>query len=144
MKYVSFLLIILFAPTLTLCAQESERVVLISASEKPLTMFSRKELQLLFLGYPVKKDGKIIKPLINKTEEGMYLGFLQKIMFMSKTNYERKLVARVFRHGGVRPEQCETRHVLFQKLKAKPGYVTFVASTAVADRDDIQVVQRLW
>lgn len=124
--------------------EQTGHAVLITATETSVAKFSSKELRLLFLGYPVTRNNQIYKPLLNDSDKILYQVFLQKVMFMSENNYERKLVTRVFRHGGVRPDKYGNREVLIESIKNKSNTVTFVKSDYAALLDNIHVIQQLW
>lgn len=125
-------------------SDQATHVVLVSAGKQPPQEFTRKELRLLYLGYAITINEQQYEPLINATQKQIYKGFLQKIMFMSEKNYERQLVARIFRRGGERPGKFSSRNELIANLKMKPNRITFVRLDFALQDDDIQVVQQLW
>ncbi|MFV2005364.1 MAG: hypothetical protein ACC650_09155 [Gammaproteobacteria bacterium] len=118
--------------------------VLVAAAGTPVEKFTNKELRLLYLGYPVTRGKRRFEPLINQSGEITYQGFLQKVMFMSKQSYNRKLVTRVFRHGGERPPSFQQRGPLIIELKKNTNAITFMMPEVAAGIEGIQVVQPLW
>ena len=99
---------------------------------------------MLYLGYSVTKKSQKFEPLINTSDDVTYKGFLQKVMYMSENNYDRKLVTRVFRHGGERPRKFNKRNDLIENLKMKPNTVTFIMTDVASQLKGIQIVQKLW
>ncbi len=143
---VNKILIILL---MTLCfvdvqASEVNNAVLVAATETPVAKFTNKELRLLYLGYPVTRGKLRFEPLINQSNEITYQFFLQKIMFMSEQSYNRKLVTRVFRHGGERPSSYKQRALLISELRNNSNAITFMQPDVAAKIEGVQVVQHLW
>ena len=130
--------------TQTFADDQMSHAVLVSASDTPIAEFTNKELRMLFLGYSVTKNAQKVEPLINASDKVTYNGFLQKVMFMSENNYDRKLVTRVFRHGGERPRKFNKRNDLIENLKMRSNTVTFVMPDVAAQLKGIQIVQNLW
>lgn len=146
MKRLSTALFILFNLLFAqvLADDEMNHAVLISAAGVPVAEFTNKELRLLYLGYSVTKNAQKFKPLINASDKVTYSGFLQKIIFMSENNYDRKLLTRIFRHGGERPRKFNKQNDLIENIKMNPNTVTFVRTDVATKLKGIQMVQRLW
>lgn len=125
-------------------AGEEKHAVLISAATASVEKFTNKELRLLYLGYPVMRGELRFEPLVNRSDNYIYQSFLQKVMFMSEQSYDRKLVTRVFRHGGERPSSYLQHDPLIAELKKNTNTITFVTSEVAARIEGVQVVQRLW
>jgi len=125
-------------------AGEVNNAVLVTTTGTPVAKFTNKELRLLYLGYPVTRGELRFEPLINQSNKTTYQGFLQKIMFMSEQSYNRKLVTRVFRHGGERPSSYKQRALLISELKNNSNAITFMVPDVAAKIKGIQVVQHLW
>ena len=70
--------------------------------------------------------------------------FLQKIIFMSKRDYERQLVSRVFRTGGQRPAAYDNADELVEKLLGTPGSVSFMWATQLEQHEDLKSLGILW
>ncbi len=119
-------------------------VVLISAADKQVPEFTNKELRLLFLGYPVTKASATYKPLINASNQLVYSMFLQKVMYMTESRYERQLLSRVFRYGGERPVRYDDKGDLIRNLKKRPNAITFVNANITLQLDGVKIVQQLW
>jgi len=125
-------------------AGEIDHAVLVAAAGTPMHKFTNKELRRLYLGYPVTSGNRRFEPLVNQSGEVIYQVFLQKVMFMSEQSYNRKLVTRVFRHGGERPLSFQQRGPLISALKNNTSAITFMMPDVAAGIDGIQVVQSLW
>jgi len=125
-------------------ASEVNHAVLVAAAGTPVEKISNKELKRLYLGYPMTSDKRHFEPLVNQSNKIIYQGFLQKVMFMSEQSYNRKLVTRVFRHGGERPPRFQQRDPLISALKKNTNAITFMTPELAAGIEGIQVVQPLW
>jgi len=141
-KFLTLLLMMLCLADVQ--ANEIDNAVLVTATEAPVAKFTNKELRLLYLGYPVTRGKLRFEPLINQCNKTSYQVFLQKIMFMSEQSYNRKLVTRVFRHGGERPPSYKQRALLINELKNNTNAITFMVPDVAAKIEGIQVVQQLW
>jgi len=145
MKYSIIFILALSFFSMPICSQDKIiHVVLISASKQHIPEFTRKELRLLYLGYAIIKNQQKYEPLINASQKQIYNSFLQKIMYMSKKNYERQMMSRIFRQGGERPEIFNSRSDLISNLSIKKNRITFVTLEFARDNKNIQVVQQLW
>lgn len=111
----------------TAAQAEMRRLVLVTATpELEQVQLSRKEIRKLYLGRTIVKEGLQIIPLINRSDPLTYQVFLQKIMLMSATSYERFLLSKVFRSGGGRPEKFNSATALVQTLRKQPGSITYM------------------
>ena len=120
------------------------RLLLICGSESTISSLSHKEVRKLFLGVPIVKDGVRLIPLRNASDPLIEEVFLQKMIFLSKRSYERQLLSRVFRVGGVRPKVFENLPELIDKLRQTPGALTYMWSVQDAHADDLKSIGVLW
>lgn len=121
----------------------ADRLVLVTASDRPMPRLSGSELRQLFLGIPLARRAPAPVPLLNKTEPLVHEVFLQKVMFMSAPQYERQIIAQVFRHGGTRPRVYRRPEELVQALKATPGSVTYMRESMLQRFPHVRVIQPL-
>jgi len=74
----------------------------------------------------------------------VYEVFLQKVIYMSAQNYERRLVVRAFRLGGRRPEKYDNQVILLRNLRENPNAVTFMWQDDAQRQANIKIVTELW
>lgn len=117
-----------------------QKLVLVVSSESSLAELKPGELRKLFMGLPVSKQGHVIKPLRNMSDERLNQVFLQKVVYMSEGRYEHHLIARVFRIGGVRPAQFESSQSLTQALAEDPMRVSYMWEDDVPDDSNLKIL----
>lgn len=125
-----------FADTYTL--------VLVAGEASSAPELSSKEIRWLFMGLPVVKDEQRIEPLLNATDPLVYEVFLQKVIYMSAQNYERRLVTRVFRMGGQRPKKYDNLSDLLRNLRENSNTVSFMWQENAQRHPNIKIVTELW
>jgi len=132
-------------PVDDLAAQTTPRqLVLVSSSESAVTGLSNKETRKVFLAVPTVVDGVRLKPLLNESDPLVSEVFLQKVIFMSKSKYERQLVSRVFRVGGSRPPVFKDIAKLLAELRASPDRITYMWSDQFTPTDGVKSIGVLW
>lgn len=127
-----------------LAQSEPRQLVLVCSAELPATSLTHTEVRQLFLGMPTEKNGVDFTPLRNSSDPLITEVFLQKIIFMSKRNYERQLATRVFRLGGARPAVYSNVSELRDALRQSPGAVSYMWAKDVLQDDDLKSIGVLW
>jgi hypothetical protein len=74
----------------------------------------------------------------------LYEVFLQKVIFLSERDYEKRLITRTFQTGERRPVVHVKEHELLQSLGRQPGSVTFMWDETAARYPELRVVKVLW
>ena len=128
----------------TMAQTTPPRLLLVCGIESTLTTLSQAEVRKLFLGVPIDKNNLRLKPLRNASDVRLTEVFLQKVIFMSKREYDRQLVSRVFRSGGKRPSVFNDIMPLIAHLQAVPGTLTYMWSDQVEGNSDLNVIGVLW
>jgi len=98
----------------------------------------------LFLGVPMTKDKVRLRPLLNTSDRLATDVFLQQIIFMSKREYERQLLSRVFRLGDQRPPEYENIDALLNALLDTPGSVSYMWSEQFGHQSGLKSLGVLW
>ena len=119
-------------------------LLLVCSADSTLSSLSNEDIRKIFLGVPVEKDGVRITPLLNTSDSHLTEVFLQKVIFMSKPDYERQLLSRVFRLGGKRPPEYENISELINELHKSPGSVAFMWSDQVGDHNNLKSIGVVW
>ena len=124
-------------------ALAQDRVVLVASASSPLTALTSFEVRKLFLGIEVFRDGRMLRGLRNRSEERLNDVFLQSVVGLSETSYERRLLSNVFKFGTVRPDEFTDLVRLSEALQANPYAVTYlwIAGEPPAD---VKVLRVLW
>ncbi len=138
------LLLALLAPCTGMAIAEEKTLVLVSSRSAPAFQLTRKETRLLFMGLPVDKGGRPLQALLNASDPLAYQVFLQKVIYMSAQNYEKRLLSKVFRLGGRRPPKFRDPQQLLRALSAQPNAVSFMWESRARHHPQLRIVARLW
>lgn len=121
---------------------QSKRLVLVTNKISSLPELSLKQIRQIYLGRAIR--GESIIPLSNQTNDLLYEVFLQKVIFLSERDYEKRLITRTFQTGERRPVVHVKEHELLQSLGRQPGSVTFMWDETAARYPELRVVKVLW
>lgn len=119
-------------------------LLLVCSADSTLSSLSITDARKIFLGIPTVLDNIRLVPLLNTSDALLTEVFLQKIIFMSKRDYEQQLVSRVFRLGGKRPSEYENIPELINELLSTPGSVSFMWSDEVENYKDLKSLRVVW
>ena len=126
-------------------AQTTQRsLLLVCSADSSLSSLSITDARKIFLGIPTVLDNVRLVPLLNTSDTLLAEVFLQKIIFMSRRDYEQQLLSRVFRLGGKRPSEYENISELTDVLLNTPGSISFMWSDQVADHKDLKSLRVVW
>lgn len=120
------------------------RLLLVCYSESTTPALSHKEVRKLFLGVPTINDGVRLRPLRNASDPVITEVFLQNVIFMSKRNYERQLVSRVFRLGGERPPVFTDISELIDELRQSQEALSYMWADQLTNADGLKSIGVLW
>ncbi|VAW51364.1 hypothetical protein MNBD_GAMMA06-948 [hydrothermal vent metagenome] len=123
---------------------EDLRLFVVTKTENTLPVLSKSELRSLFLGTPVYRNNKKLEPLINKSDERCYQTFLQSVLGMSNTRYERVQASMLDQKGAVVvPVYTDLDKLMFD-LKRKNSAISFVFLEKELADNSLNVVQEIW
>lgn len=126
-------------------AQTTQRSLLLVCSDNAtLESLSHAEVRKLFLGVPITKNQIRLKPLLNASDSLVTEVFLQQIVFMSKREYERQLLSRVFRLGDQRPPEYEDIDILAKAMRDTQGSVSYMWSEQLEHQTGLKSLGVLW
>jgi len=125
-------------------AATQRSLVVVCSVESPLTSISNTEVRKLFLGVPVIKGNTRLNPLRNVSDKDIEEVFLQKVIFMSKRDYERRLLSTVFRRGGERPVTYSDTGELIGQLKSSPDSLSYMWSDQIEQLEELRSIGVLW
>jgi len=122
----------------------SQAVVLVVRADSPVRELDSVSVRKLFLGLPVLINGSPLHPLRNRSDVLLDEIFLQQIVAMSQSNYDRQILIGVNRQGWLRPTEYHSLSDLVDALKADPNSVSFMWQRDVGHNADIRVIRVLW
>jgi hypothetical protein len=130
----------LLAPALA--GQDS--VVLVVRADSSLTDLDSLTVRKLFLGLPVFVQGNSLHALRNRSDERLDEVFLQQIVGMTESAYDRQMLIGLNRQGWIRPPDVSPPERVLQSLYDDPNAVSFMYSRDVAHNPRVRIIRVLW
>jgi hypothetical protein len=130
-----------------ICAQVlggSQAVVLVVSENSNVVDLDPVTIRKLFLGLPVLINGHLLRPVRNRSDARLDPIFLQQIVAMSQSAYDRQTLIGVNRQGWLRPIELTTQARVLEMLDSDPSAVTFMWLRDVAHKPNIRVIRVLW
>jgi hypothetical protein len=130
---------------LTLNASASSRnLVLVVRADSKVVDLDSLAVRKLFLGLPVLVNGSPLHPVRNRSDADLDPIFLQELVAMSQSAYERQTLIGVNRQGWLRPTEATSVGEVLSALYADPNAVSFMWVTDVAHNPKVRVIRVLW
>jgi hypothetical protein len=122
----------------------SQSVVLVVRADSTVSDLDSVTVRKLFLGVPVLLNGSLLHPLRNRSDPQLDEIFLQQIVAMSQSTYDRQLLIGLNRQGWLPPVEIHTPERALETLYSDPNAVTFMWQREVAHNPRIRVIRVLW
>jgi len=135
-----FLILCLAAPA----RPASQEVVLVVRADSPVTELDSVTVRKLFLGLPVLVNGSPLHPLRNRSDALLDEIFLQNVVAMSKSSYDRQVLIGVNRQLALRPPELTSAAEVAAAVSADPNAVSFMWQREVGHNPRIRVIRVLW
>ncbi len=119
-------------------------LVLIASSAAPEQSLDALAMRKLFLGLPVSTRGVALHPLLNDSEPTIDDAFLQYIVSMSESAYDRHILTLLNTRGQPRPPHFTSVPLLLAHLEADPLAVSYCWQEDVESNPKIKVLRVLW
>ena len=119
-------------------------VVLAVANNSPITTLDAHDVRLLFLGHTVRVDGRTLIPIRNLTERTIDDVFLQSVVAMSATRYDRYTLRLALQQGRPRPVEISSAVSLIQNLEMNPMAVSYFWESDVRANQKLRILRVLW
>jgi hypothetical protein len=139
--FLTLLLALLMAQTVS---ATSGTLVLVVRADSKVSDLDSITIRKLFLGLPVLIDGSLLHPVRNRSDAELDPIFLQQIVAMSQSAYERQILTGVNRQGWLRPQDVSTTARALEVLYSDPNAVTFMWLKDVAHDPKLRTVRVLW
>jgi hypothetical protein len=143
MRRAIVILLLALLTTQSLPASTNTLVLVVGADSKVGDLDSI-TIRKLFLGFPVLIDGNLIHPVRNRSDAAMDPIFLQEIVAMSQSAYERQILMGVNRQGWLRPAEVTTTSRALEILHSDPNAITFMWQKDVLHDPKLRAVRILW
>ena len=143
MRRAILILLLALLTTQNLSAANNTLVLVVRADSKVPDLDSI-TVRKLFLGFPVLMDGSLVHPVRNRSDAAMDPIFLQEVVAMSQSAYERQILMGVNRQGWLRPAEVSSTRRALETLYSDPNAVTFMWLKDVVHDPKLRVVRMLW
>lgn len=125
-------------------AARPDRAVLIVGTASPVTGLDVIDIRRIFLGIPVTQGGVTLHALRNESDPTLQEVFLQNVVSMSTSAYQRRLLALVLEQGRQTPPAYTDLRQLLAVLATDAGAVSYAWESTVARHPRIRVLRVLW
>ncbi len=119
-------------------------LVLVAGEQSSISKISPAEVRRLYLGAPVVSGGRVLEPLRNETDSLLREVFMQQVLFMSTSAYERQILVRTHRTGAAPPPAYANARQLADALQTDPQAVTYMFRETALATSGIKIVTQLW
>ena len=137
--------LLLVALLLALYAQAGSRqVVLVVNADGPIAKLDPIEIRKIFLGIPVIRAGHALHPIRNTSNGQLEQVFLQDIVALSQSAYDRRVLGLVLRQGKPRPIELGSRDAVLAALYADRYAVSYMWLSDVAGNPRVRILRILW
>jgi len=140
----ALLSLLLFCSLLGSLRAGQQTVVLVVRADSSVTDLDSIAVRKLFLGLPVLISGKPLHPVRNRADQQLDEIFLQQIVAMSQSAYDRQVLIGLNRQGSIRPAEVTAQTRALEILYDDPNAVTFMWLRDVAHDPRVRVIRVLW
>jgi hypothetical protein len=120
------------------------KVVLVVRADSPIQQLEPLEVQKLFLGWPVARDNHALHPVRNVSDASLTDVFLQYVVAMSQSAYDRRILSQVMQHGRPRPIELDKSSQVIDALSADRYAVSYMWAKDVPVNPHLRVIRVLW
>lgn len=138
---VAFILLLLSA---AMPAVAGEELVLIVNARGDVDQLDSPLVRRLFLGLTVTQHGNRLRPVLNEADPQIKELFLQNIVSMSDSTYDRYVLRLSLLQGRTQPTVYRTSVQLINAVAADPTVVGYVWAREVAHDHRVKILRVLW
>lgn len=133
---------------LLLCAAmpafATEELVLIVAAGSKIDQLDSSAVRKLFLGLTVRREGERLRPLVNESDAQLKEIFLQNVVSMSDSTYDRHLLQLALEQGRKQPTVYQSNALLISSVAADPTAVSYAWLRDVQGDRRVRILRTLW
>ena len=137
----AFILLLLSA---VLPAFAGEELVLIVSTHSDVEQLESPLIRRLFLGLTVTQHGTRLRPVLNEADPKIKQLFLQNIVSMSDSTYDRYVLRLTLLQGRTQPTVYRSGVELINAVAADPTIVGYVWARDVAHDPRIRILRVVW
>jgi hypothetical protein len=98
----------------------------------------------LFLGLTVTHNGDRLRPVLNEADARIKEIFLQNVVSMSDTTYDRSVLRLALIQGQIKPIAYKDIALLIKAVVADPAAVSYAWAKDVVHDSRIKILRVLW
>jgi hypothetical protein len=122
----------------------AEQLVLIVSADSKIEQLDSREVRKLFLGLTVTQHGDRLRPVLNEADPRVKEIFLQNVVSMSDTTYDRSVLRLALIQGQAKPNAYKDISLLLKSVIADPTAVSYAWAKDVAHEPRIKVLRVIW
>jgi hypothetical protein len=130
--------------TATRSAWAAEQLVLIVSADSKVEQLDSLEVRKLFLGLTVTYNGDRLRPVLDETDARVKEIFLQNIVSMSDTTYDRSVLRLALIQGQIKPIAYKDIAQLLTAVESDPTAVSYAWAKDVVHDSRIKILRVLW
>jgi hypothetical protein len=121
-----------------------DHVVLIIGAASPVTALDVVDVRRIFLGIPVMHDGVMLTAIRNESDPVLQQVFLQNIVSMSPSAYERRLLVLSLEQGRRPPPVYADLNRLLAAVAGDTRIVSYAWASSIVHHARLRVLRPLW
>jgi hypothetical protein len=125
-------------------AFSGEELVLIVSARSSITQLDSSSVRKLFLGLTVTQNGSRLRPALNEADAQIKELFLQNVVSMSDSTYDRYVLRLSLLHGQSQPTVYKSTSQLIDAVAADTTLVSYAWQRDVSQDGRIMVLRVLW
>ena len=137
----AFLALLLGAASPVLAGEE---LVLIVSTRSNIEQLDSPLVRRLFLGLTVTQHGNRLRPVLNEADPQIKELFLQNIVSMSDSTYDRYVLRLSLMQGRTQPMVYKTTVELINAVASDPTVVGYVWAKDVAHDPRVRILRNVW
>jgi len=122
---------------------EKELVLIVSAHSS-IEQVDSPVMRKLFLGLSVSQNGVRLRPVLNNSDSQMKEVFLQNIVSMSDSTYDRYILRLALQQGRSPPVGYTSNAELLNAVAADPAVVGYAWASDVAHDSRLKILRVVW
>jgi hypothetical protein len=129
---------------LALPAFANERLVLIASVDSEVEQLDSLEVRKLFLGMTVTRGSGRLRPLLNDSDVQMRNVFLQNVVSMTDTVYDRRILRLAMAGEANLPPRYADKDALLSAVAANKLAISFAWARDVEHDKRFKILRTLW
>ena len=125
-------------------AADGREVVLVVSANSPVADLEPLEIRKLFLGLSVLRGSRPLRPVLNESDEQLSRVFLQHVVAMSQSAYDRRILSQAMQQGRPRPLALKSNAELIATLDSDPLAVSYMWVKDLPVPPRLRILRVLW